>query len=317
MFKEYAESWIKTTVPATCKESTLEDYRDILRLHVLPELGELPLQKITRDKVKDFLLGKVNEGYAGSTVNHMRNVVSGVLNKAVDNEIISSNPALRMVRMGKEKGSVQTIDPLSREELRLLLDTVEAHFRDHYPLFLLLARTGLRIGEALALQWGDIDFHGRFIGVRRSIVRGRISTPKNGKVRRVDMSLQLTEALKAHQLESKKKGLALGLGSLPKYVFTNEKGSLIDRHNWRNRVFKKAMEKGKLRRIRIHDLRHTYATLRIAKGDNISDVSNQLGHYSVKLTLDVYNHWVPGKKKSEVDALDDDNKKNDEASNDE
>jgi integrase len=67
----------------------------------------------------------------------------------------------------------------------------------------------------------------------------------------------------------------------------------------------KALEKAELRRIRIHDLRHTYATLRIAKGDSIADVSNQLGHHLVKLTMDVYYHWIPGKKKSEVDALDD------------
>jgi len=70
-------------------------------------------------------------------------------------------------------------------------------------------------------------------------------------------------------------------------------------------VFNKAIEKAELRKIRIHDLRHTYSTLRISKGDNIQDVSNQLGHHSVKLTLDVYSHWIPGKKKVEVDALDD------------
>jgi integrase len=70
-------------------------------------------------------------------------------------------------------------------------------------------------------------------------------------------------------------------------------------------VFKKALEKAELRQIRIHDLRHTYATMRIGKGDNIADVSNQLGHNSVKLTLDTYYHWMPGKNKSEVDGLDD------------
>jgi integrase len=59
-----------------------------------------------------------------------------------------------------------------------------------------------------------------------------------------------------------------------------------------------------IRAIRIHDLRHTYATLRISKGDNMADVSNQLGHHSVKLTMDVYYHWIPGKKKAEVDELD-------------
>ena len=80
---------------------------------------------------------------------------------------------------------------------------------------------------------------------------------------------------------------------------------MTDKDNWRRRVFYKVLEKAGLRRIRIHDLRHTYATLRISKGDNIADVSKQLGHHSVKLTLDTYYHWIPGKKKSEVDELDD------------
>ena len=70
-------------------------------------------------------------------------------------------------------------------------------------------------------------------------------------------------------------------------------------------MFNKALKKAEIRKIRIHDLRHTYATLRISKGDNIADVSKQLGHHSVKLTLDTYYHWIPGKKKSEVDGLDD------------
>ena len=146
---------------------------------------------------------------------------------------------------------------------------------------------------------------GRFIDVRRSYVRGRIETPKSGKFRRVDMSLQLAEVLQDHKLKSKRKGLALGLGDLPEYVFTNETGGLVDKDNWRQRVFKKALEKAEMRRIRIHDLRHTYATLRISMGHNIADVSNQLGHHSPKLTWDVYYHWIPGKKKSEVDSLDD------------
>ena len=69
-------------------------------------------------------------------------------------------------------------------------------------------------------------------------------------------------------------------------------------------MFSKALTEAKLRTVRIHDLRHTYATLRISKGDNIADVSGQLGHHSIKLTLDVYTHWLPGEKRGEVDGLD-------------
>ena len=140
------------------------------------------------------------------------------------------------------------------------------------------------------------------IEVKRSIVRGRISTPKSGKSRKVDISVQLKAALRDHM-----RRFSIGLAEEEKqpWVFPNTEGNPIDKNNWRHRVFNKAFEKAEIRRRRIHDLRHTYATLRISKGDNIGDVSNQLGHHSVKLTLDIYYHWIPGKKKAEVDALDD------------
>jgi integrase len=230
-----------------------------------------------------------------------------VLTTAMDDELIQANPALGLRGILKKRFKPEEeIDPLSADELNLLLGTIHdsAKLKEHFCLFLLLARTGMRIGEALALQWGDIDFNSRFIQIRRSVVRGVVSTPKSGKARKVDMSLQLTEALKVHEAQSKVKGMALGLGGLPEYVFTSEAGSMIDKDNWRRRVFTKALQEAGLRTIRIHDLRHTYATLRISKGDNIADVSGQLGHHSVKLTLDVYNHWMPGEKKGEVDGLD-------------
>ena len=264
------------------------------------------------------VFSKVNAGKAGSTVSHIKNVVSGIFNQAVDDDLIPANPALnlgtkfmkkindaiesRKVSNGDEgKGEP---DPLTQKELKLLLDKVQKHYSEHYPLFLLLARTGVRIGEALGLQWGDIDFNSRFINLKRSLSRGKITTLKGKRGRRVDMSLQLAEALKSHMVKSQEKGMGLGLGDHPEYVFTNHLGGLVDVTNWRKRVFWKTLKKAKLRRIRIHDFRHTYATLRISKGDNIADVSKQLGHHSVKFTMDVYYHWVPGGSKAEVDGLD-------------
>jgi integrase len=309
-FKEYADSWIKVNAPAECKESTVSSYDDLLRIHVLPEFGALRLKEINRGKIKDFIALKINDGYSASSVTHMRNLISNVLNKAVDDEVIPANLALRLGKIVKktngdnESGENEKIDPLIREETITLLSIALTHFKKDYPLILLLFRTGLRIGEALALKWGDIDFNGRFIHVQRGLSRMKIQTPKSGKTRRVDMSPQLAEALAAYRTECKKKGMALGIGDAPEYLFTNEKGGFIDVNNWR-KTFKKMLKKAKLRQIRIHDARHTYATLRISKGDNIADVSKQLGHYSVRLTMDVYYHWLPGNKKSEVDALDD------------
>ena len=314
-FKEYADSWIETTVPANCKESTVSSHSDLLRLHILPVFGSLKLSEINRGKLKDFFADKILEGYAKSSVVHMKNAISGILNKAVDDEVISTNLSrgikiVQKIRNDEENENDNKPDPLSAEEAHLLLNAVKADvskpyaLSSYYPLILLLLRTGVRIGEALALKWGDIDFNGRFIHVQRGLSRKKIETPKNGKTRRVDMSLHLAETLAAYKTECKKKGLALGLGDAPEFVFTDNKGGFIDLSNWRRRIFNKALEKAKLRRIRIHDLRHTYATLRISKGDNIADVSYSLGHFSVKFTLDTYFHWLPGKKKSEVDELD-------------
>jgi len=305
-FKEYADLWLRSDIPALCKKSTGENYRGFLNKHILPVFGNLKVTDINRGKVKNFLLETVGSGYSKSYADQFKNVISGVLNKAVDDEVIQANPALQLGKnFLKVKDNKDTINTLTSEELRQILDTVERHFSGDYPLFLLLARTGLRIGEALALKLDDLDFNDRSIEVCRNFYRNRITKPKNGKTRLVDMSLQLSKTLKAHKLNCKKKGLALGLGDLPEYVFTNKYGRLINLYEWRKQVFYKVIKKSGVKKIRIHDLRHTYATLRISKGDNVADVSNQLGHHSVKFTMDTYYHWMPGKKKSEVDGLDD------------
>ena len=83
-FKEDSDKWIKITVPATCKASTVRDYTDILRLHVSPVFGDLNVTDITRGKIKDLLLDKINNGYAKNTVSHMKDVISGVMIKALD-----------------------------------------------------------------------------------------------------------------------------------------------------------------------------------------------------------------------------------------
>ena len=292
------------------KESTRDSYNQVLRNHVYPAIGDKLLDEITKQDIKDLLIKKRNEGYSLSTVKLIKAYTASIFEYAVgDDEIIESNPVKSLGKRVQEslrnKDISAQISPLSKEELASLLRSVQINFKEHYPLFLLLARTGMRVGEALALKWGDIDFNGRFIEVRRQYSKGRIFTPKSNKSRRVDMSLQLCETLKSYITECKRKGLALGLGDAPEYVFTNNVGSLIDLDNWRRRIFNKALEKAEMRRIRIHDLRHSYATIRIGEGHDIIDVSNQLGHHTEAFTLKVYNHWKPGKRKSEVDSLDD------------
>ena len=304
LFKHFAEGFMDTYSAMNHKASTHDSYRGALDKHLIPYFGDMSLDKITRKDVKDFIGQKLGEGLSSASVRNLKAYLSAILSEAVDDEIIPANPALRTGKLIKGKDQKEDIGPLTWEEKGTLESVLEKHYPRYFPLFMTALRTGMRLGELIALKPGDLDFNGAFIEVRRNYSRRQVTTPKSGKIRRVDMSKGLAEVLKSYLTERKKESLKKGWGESPEWLFYNEDGRVIDINNLRKRVFYKALEKAKLRRIRIHDLRHTYATLRISKGDNILDVSKQLGHHSVKITLDTYAHWMPGGKKAEVDELD-------------
>ncbi|MGD9733191.1 MAG: tyrosine-type recombinase/integrase [Desulfamplus sp.] len=170
---------------------------------------------------------------------------------------------------------------------------------------LTLARTGMRIGEVTALQWDDIDFDKRFIHVQRTFSRGKLGTPKNGKDRMVDMSKQLSKVLADLKVQRNNEAIEKGWKNFPKWLFVNQIGSYLDIHNWRSRVFYKVLEKAGFKKIRIHDLRHTYASLLIEAGESLTYIRDQLGHHSISFTVDIYGHLTPGGNKAAVDSLDD------------
>jgi integrase len=173
---------------------------------------------------------------------------------------------------------------------------------EYYPPVLCALRTGIRVGEIEALKWKDIDFDNRQIEVQRSHRNGRITDTKNHMRRRVDMTLHLTETLKAHRTAQKRNALKNG-NPVSEFVFSGADGELLNR-DWVRKALNDCTERAGLRRIRIHSMRHSYATIRLMKGHNVGDVSYQLGHSSIKITYDVYAHWMPGQFKSEVDELD-------------
>ena len=304
LFKDYAQKWLETDVASACKYSTYQGYEIELRRHILPVLGNKRLSDISKKDIKDLIYAKYKEGLSQNTVRNIKMCLSGVLSSAVDDELIPKNVASKVGKFTKKKDQKEEINPYTVEETALFLEACQRYYPRYYPSFLCGFRTGMRIGELVAIQWPDIDFNSRFIEVRRNYVCGRITTPKSGKTRRVDMTPQLAETLNKLRIERKKEALKRGWKEVPEWVFCNEEGNILDVGNLRKRVFYKCQEKAGLRRVRLHDMRHTYATVRISKGDNIADVSKQLGHSSVQITTDVYYHWMPGKNKAEVDELD-------------
>ena len=184
----------------------------------------------------------------------------------------------------------------------LIVTTAERHFGRWHPWLLCALRTGMRLGELLALQWGDIDWNNRFIAVRRNIVRGTLTTPKSHRRRRVEMTPQLADVLLAWRRVQRKRWLKKG-EAMPEWVFPSLTGTPVEERNVRH-VLKRVLEKAGLRHIRIHDLRHTYATLLLHAGAPITYVSAQLGHRDASITLRVYAHYLPSTSQREVDRLD-------------
>jgi integrase len=305
LFKDFADGFMKTYSAMNHKASTSDSYRTVLDTHILPRFGDIPLDRIAKKEVKEFLTEKLQSGLALNTVRNIKRYFSTIMAEAVDDEIIAVNPVLKTGKILKKKREEsEGINPFNWEEKSIFEGAMKEHFPRYYPLFLTSLRNGMRIGEILALQPGDLDFNGRFIEIRRTFTKGELTTPKSGKTRRVDMSIGLAKVLKFYLADRKKETLKKGWGEPPEWLFYNEKGRALDVDNLRKRIFYKCLEKAGLKQIRQHDLRHTYATLRIMKGDNILDVSKQLGHYSPKLTLGIYTYWMPGTKKAEIDELD-------------
>lgn len=312
-FKEAANEWMDVHVKANCKRSTWYEYDSAMRIHLIPAFGPIPFLKITREMVKKLVADKVKSGLSRSSVRNLIVPLREMFNHAIDDGAALSNPASRLGRFNYARGDGKKVDPLTKSEVTKLLETMREKMPHYCPLILCAARTGMRAGELAALQWRDIDFNGRFITVCRNMSRGELGTPKNHKSRRVDMSLQLTnilETLLAYRKadavrrnpQAKDKALAAVMES---FVFIREDARQLDPNDLRRQILYKALDLAEVRRVRFHDLRHTFASLLIAQGESLTYIRDQLGHYSIQMTVDIYGHLVPGGNRAAVDKLDD------------
>jgi integrase len=312
-FAEYAESWLSGYVAANLKVGSQEKYASVLRKHWFPMIGHLPLSDISRNHVRSVINQKLREGTKLATARLVLDVLKSCLNTAVEDELIAKNPAARAGKMLFTDKRSKKIEALNRGVLAFLLQTASEKFPQAYPIVLLLARTGMRIGEALALQVDDIDFGRREITVKRtwgsrSKVYGeaRINTPKSGKPRSVDMSKQLAQVLKAYlktrNTDSEQNEEAGSLAS--QWLFPARNNMPLNPDTFRSQLWKPLLEASALTYVKPHVLRHTFATLLIQNGESLAYIRDQLGHSSIKITVDTYGHLVPGANKKAVDKLD-------------
>lgn len=302
-FRTYAEAWLNDYVKPLRRPGTLERYDCILRRYITPVLKEKPIGEIGKGDIRDILLSIYRKGLSRSTVCVARDVLSGLFNYAVDDEIIAVNPVAGLTRRLNMDRERDEIEPFTREEVDAFLSAAQSYRPDYYPLFLTAFRTGIRLGELLALEWADIDFRGHFIFIRKSFKRGKISQTKTGKRRRVDMSDQLEATLKGLLVRRKKEALKRGKGEPFSFLFHEKGGAPLSQNTVRN-VFKALLGKAGMRSARIHDMRHTFASLLLSDGESPVYVKEQLGHASIQMTVDIYGHLIPSSNREAVNRLD-------------
>ncbi len=300
-FEAVAKDWERVTAPEW-KQGTRISYGNILRHRLLTAFGSLPITNITANRVEGWWTAAREEGLSKVHLRAMRVVLRGICRRAVSLGLLPMNPVERIEgRLGRQDTEIRQADYLTREDLTTFLSKAQELCPREYPIFLVMATAGLRVGEAKGLQVGDADQVGQQLHIRRTVRRGYVSSPKNGKGRTVDVPAFTMAILE--QVRQTRQAEAAYAGKEARWLFPGDTGDMPTTDEVIRRALRLALRGAGIRSIRIHDLRHTYATLAIQAGVPLLTVSRQLGHASIQTTANLYTHAVPGSNRAAADAL--------------
>ncbi len=258
------------------KQTTVKTYRSIIDAQLLPAFGAMRLEAITSEMIEDWIAGL---DLAPASRSKALLVMQGIFKRGRRVYKLPASPLADV-----ERPSVQTsgdIAVFSPEEVWALVRAADSE--QDAAIYLTAAFTGLRRGELVALRWRDVDFAASTIRVRGSYTAGQVTTPKSGRVRSVPMAPEVAEALA-------RLGTREHFTGDDEPAFVGITGSYLDASALRRR-YTAALERAGLRRLRFHDLRHTFGTRMIAKAD-IRRVQEWMGHADVQTTMK-YLHYAP------------------------
>jgi integrase len=295
-FRDVAEAWYETT--ASLRPTTRSGYRSMLNVYLLPRLGDHPVAKITPSVVRTFLAGLPTE-LSGTRKRHILRVLSPILNLAVEDGLIRSNPCrTQAVRRSIPKPQRTEMPVLTAQQVHELAEAITPRYR---TLLYFAAYTGCRAGEIAALRVKSLDLLRGRVRVEDSVsdVNGvlHFGPPKNGKPRTIAVPRFLVELLAEQATGKGRDG----------FVFAGEQGKVLRHANMYARHFKPAVRRAlpdHLHGMRFHDLRHTAAALLIANGEHPKAISERLGHSSIAITMDRYGHLFPDHEDEIIKRLD-------------
>ena len=301
--------WLDIWLNEYCEDkkySTVKGYRAKVKKHIKPQLGDIPLGKLTTPEVQKFYnrLLKPPDGSPGSspkTIKNTHGVLSKAMSVAVVNGYIRHNPCQGVILPRMEKHEVE---PLTDDQVALLLQLGEKD--EEYGILLkVILLTGLRKAEALGITWDCVDFRRGVIRINKQLQKRPLrdggvmfTSLKNGKGRVLKPAPYVMELMKKRyeqQIRQKEEASFAWVGwhteaeHRTALAFTTIFGTPLQPQTTYNHFKKLAVEIG-APNARVHDLRHTYAVLSLQNGDDVKTVQGNLGHATAAFTLDVYGH---------------------------
>ena len=304
LFADYAKSWLAACQAKGLKQTTLRDYRSIVNIRLIPAFGLLPLDQVTRDQVRELVANQKIVGNKPKTIRNVLVPLSAIYEQAIEDGRNVQNPARKPAKLVKSpKRTIEGV--FTQAEAELVLHAFKTHQPHYYPFALMLFRTGMREGEVVALQPGDLDLRSRHVLTQRNLASGLFmeESPKNGKARSADLAVDLVPVLKDH-LAMREAEAALSGQPVSPWLFTTPGQKLIRSNNFRDRVWRPLLKALGLRYRTVHAIRHTYATSMIMDRASLVYVQRQLGHSSITITVDTYTHWIEAAERGDVLEVD-------------
>lgn len=304
--KAFLLNWMEDVHKQNIRLGSQRRYTSLLKNHILPEIGHIPLQKLTAQQVQALYTRKLKSGLSVSMISGIHALLHKALDQAVKWKLVSINVCDAVSVPTKPKHENH---PLTPEQAKKLLEAARSHRLE--TLLTVALATGMRKGELLSLRWADVDFEDMSLQVKRTFLgkykgENKENEPKSASGRRnIPLAQFAVDALKQHRVRQLEAHLQVGDAWVDRdLVFCKHNGDFIALTTF-HELFKALLRDAGLPNIRFHDLRHSAATILLSMGVDMKVIQQILGHSNYAITANIYSHVLQSMSREAMQKMDD------------